>query len=358
MIKPKIIYLALFVLISGSGLFVSSGASAYFNDTESVETNDFHVETLDMSVAGRTSGFEPADAAQRMAPANSVSRDIIVKRKGSLSFQYAIRTEIVSGDMDFCNSLNFAASLRESEKYRGSLAGFDFENDPIKLGARPEDIWSFSVVMPNDGFGELQGKTCRFKIAFKAWQENLPNSKVGFSAVEEIENVLISGDWTGAAESIDASSVGEAAVDNNTTVSANSSMADASLIVTNNATSEVSSNSIVNFQTTSIDNAATINASVDSVVTTSSSAQGNDAGSGSIVTGNSTKIIVITNSIDRIEQSDLNSDDPVAADSSFQAAGGLSEINPSQEVSDFSQEIFDSDPASNSDQLANNIDNL
>ncbi|MBT9168993.1 MAG: hypothetical protein DDT19_02345 [Syntrophomonadaceae bacterium] len=184
----KILAIMLIIGLKWIGLSAVVETAAYYNDTETSLENSLSVGTLDFSL---TAGdWEPEDISSKMVPGDTVTRDISVINNGSLTFQYFVKSEMIGGDKDFCNTLELEAKLDGKLVYSNGLRGFESE---VTIFSNSTDEWNFKVILPENVPEKLEGMTCEFKFVFDGWQENLEKS--GFSDNEEVENILKSGSW-------------------------------------------------------------------------------------------------------------------------------------------------------------------
>jgi len=232
--KKLLIKTSCLLLILGlnwTGLFAIGETFAHFNDTEIADVNIFQTGVLDFSLTSGQGNFITTEKADNMGPGDSVTRDIYIKKDGSLPFKYQAHSESIPGscDEDFYNALelrvwyNYYHTQEPSPpdyheyrtmalKYSGPLKDFDdFDTNPddsdlIIPNNHPyfnnsfyqeNEHWLyFEISLPSDVSADLQNKACEFKFIFEGWQDNVDNyGDGGFTDVEEITNTLQSGTW-------------------------------------------------------------------------------------------------------------------------------------------------------------------
>lgn len=171
--KGLIIALMILPFLVLIGALVIDKASAYFLNNENSYANTCRMGTLDFSLI--SSGNSPTN------------QTISVVSHGSLTFQYNIQAQKISGDNGFCNALSLQAKLDNELKYDGNLMSIDLYPSVV-IGDSGQDDWLFTITLPN----EFYDKTCEFKFIFDGWQTNIAVSAMGFSDKEEITNSLSS----------------------------------------------------------------------------------------------------------------------------------------------------------------------
>ncbi|MHA1253609.1 MAG: TasA family protein, partial [Candidatus Helarchaeota archaeon] len=186
----KIISLLLIIGLNWTGILAIGQTLASFNDTENSVGNVLSAGSLDFSLSSSQDNFGPRpEVALNMMPGDSVTREIQVKNEGSLPFQYKVYFEKISGDDDFCQSLQLMAKLDGEIKYDGSLMNFNLSG-PI-IFSDPEDDWFFVIYLPYES--NFVNKICQFKFVFGGWQDNIESyEESGFSDIEEITSHLAS----------------------------------------------------------------------------------------------------------------------------------------------------------------------
>ena len=207
MIKKSCIKISCLLLIIGlnwAGLSAIGETIAYFSDTENADTNSLKTGTLDFSLRSGQGNFGPSIKAGNMMPGDSVTRDIYIKKQGSLPFKYQAHSEFVdsSCDEDLYNALELKVwyNWYENEpgpppnhlqyrqmdlKYNGLLKDFDdFDtNEPDhdldlqipnsydyfnnNFYQEDEHWFYFEIILPSDASADLQNKACEFKFVFE-----------------------------------------------------------------------------------------------------------------------------------------------------------------------------------------------
>jgi len=197
----KIVSLLLAVGLNYSGILGVGETMAYFSDEEISLNNTYKTGTLDFSLFSPHDNFIPYPKVENMKPGDTVSKMIEVHQEGSLPFKYAIRTEKISGDDDFCGALKLEARLEGEIKYpdssgENSLMNFSFL--PIEMIDPPGiDTWHFEISLPGNASENLQNKACEFKFVFEGWQDDVENyEENGFDDVEEIGSEISSPLWS------------------------------------------------------------------------------------------------------------------------------------------------------------------
>jgi len=217
----------LIICLNWAGLSAIGETMAYFNDTENTNTNSLEIGTLDFSLRSGQGNFSPSIKTGNMMPGDSVTRDIYIKKDGSLPFKYQAHSESILGscDEDFYNALelkvwynyyhtqepsspNYHEYRTMALKYSGSLKDFDLINDSDLQIPNSHDYFNnsfyqenehwfyFQISLPSDALADLQNKACEFKFVFEGWQDNVDNyGDGGFTDVEEIISILQSGRW-------------------------------------------------------------------------------------------------------------------------------------------------------------------
>jgi hypothetical protein len=125
----------------------------------------------------------PADFSDAVTASQSASRDIELKDKGTLDFQYRIKSGNFSGDL--CDHLKLKVKFDGGiDLHSGGLNTFSYAvgnfSDPEKL--------KFTAELDGSDSG-LQGKKCNFDLVFEGWQKSITNFEDGgFSDTEKIVN--------------------------------------------------------------------------------------------------------------------------------------------------------------------------
>jgi len=226
----KIVSLLIIVGLNWTGLSAIIETFAYFSDIETANTNIYQTGTLDFSLRSGQNNFVPSVKAENMKPGDSVTRDIYIKKEGTLPFKYTAHSEPISGfcDEEYYKTLelkvwynyytdtsippNYNEHRIMTPKYNGLLKDFDLRamdpNDPdLQIpNSHPyfnnlfygldEHWFYFQIILPSGVPDTFEGKTCQFKFIFNGWQDNLPDSSQGFTDTEEITNTIASIDWT------------------------------------------------------------------------------------------------------------------------------------------------------------------
>jgi len=221
----RIVVVSLIVCLNWTGLSAVLNTIAYFSDSE-LSSSIYEVGSLDFSLRSGQNDFVPIED---MIPGSSVTRDIYIKKEGSLPFKYRAHSEFVLGSCneDLYNALelkiwynyyiatptspNYHEHRVMTLKYDGLLKNFsDFSTNPDdpdlqipnphpyfdNMFYESDEHWLYSqITLPNGASTTLQNKSCQFKFVFGGWQTDLPDPSSGFSDTEEIINNLTTGDW-------------------------------------------------------------------------------------------------------------------------------------------------------------------
>ena len=181
-ILNKIIVLIVMISLSWVGSLAIKQTFAYFSDIETSLENTFSAGTLDFSLE-EISNSESDDED------DEIGKTIQIKNRGSISFQYTVQTEKISGDNAFCEALQLTASLDNEIKYTNSLLGFTSATTTF---SNTTDDWIFTVTLNNND-PNLQGKICTFDFVFDGWQKNTDHNTSGFFDTEKISNTITMG---------------------------------------------------------------------------------------------------------------------------------------------------------------------
>lgn len=115
-------------------------------------------------------------------------KDLVKKLKaenaGSVDLVYWPMYEYKSGEEDVCSALDLTLKRGSDEVYNGKLEDLDLATKSATLNPASEDAWEFSLSHENENTS-LQGESCDFDIAFKAYQDS---SLIGFSDTEKLSN--------------------------------------------------------------------------------------------------------------------------------------------------------------------------
>jgi len=215
MIKRPLLKIAFSLIIIGfslTGLLSIGQTYAFFSDGVDSNGNIFTAGTLDLTLRSGQGNFIPPEIADDMSPGQSVTRDIYIKKEGSLPFQYNVHLEPMpdSCDLEFYDLLELKVWYNwydDTEKhmdlkYDGLLKDFELTTDPdlqipnihpyyTNVFYGPDEHWLyFQIIYPSEA-EEKSGGSCQFKFVFNGWQTNLPDSSSGFSDTEEIHSTLI-----------------------------------------------------------------------------------------------------------------------------------------------------------------------
>ena len=190
-ILNKIIVLIVMISLSWAGSLAIKQTFAYFSDIETSLENTFSAGTLDFSLE-EISNSESDDED------DEIEKTIQIKNRGSISFQYTVRTEKILGDDAFCQALQLKveAHLEENKdneyeykhRYNGNLLDF---RSPIKT-LDNIDTWYFEVFLSNEN-SDFQNKACNFKFVFDGWQIGFDEEPGGFFDTEKISNTITMG---------------------------------------------------------------------------------------------------------------------------------------------------------------------
>jgi len=224
----KILIVLIFVGLNWAGFSAIGQTFAYFSDTKIFTDNTLQTGVLDMTLRSGQNNFVPLDKSSNMKPGDTVSRDIYIKKEGSLPFKYIAHSEPISGfcDEEYYNALklkvwynyyydyepydpDYHKNRTMAQKYDGLLKDFNLPSDDSDLqisNSHPyfnnifygvdEHWFYFQIILPTDAPNTLEDKICQFKFIFDGWQTNLPDSSQGFTDTEEITNTITSVDWT------------------------------------------------------------------------------------------------------------------------------------------------------------------
>jgi predicted ribosomally synthesized peptide with SipW-like signal peptide len=130
---------------------------------------------------------------KKLSLGDTVQRNLDIKNKGKLDFQYKIKLEQVSGDPDFCLYLQTEVYLEDDLVYSGDL--FSFESDIFTFSSTT-DNWEFrNIGMVGDPPGTIQEKTCGYNYIVNGWQMNFADPTNGFFDEEIVEDTIYSGTW-------------------------------------------------------------------------------------------------------------------------------------------------------------------
>lgn len=163
----------------------------YFVDVETSNGNEFTAGSLDLSLRDSTDN----QVTQKLFDSKinygqEVTKNVFVKKEGSLSFEYTITAEKISGSDSLCNALKVGIE-RDGVGgiYTGSLLGL---NPSLDITGSQDEV-SFRIYL-DDNSSTLQDKECQFKIKFDAKQQGI--SSGGFSSSEVIiDNKIETGWW-------------------------------------------------------------------------------------------------------------------------------------------------------------------
>ena len=171
----RLIVLSLFVGLNYTGLLAVGNTIAYFTDVEDSIDNTFYVATLNFGLES------PADFAPEVTPEQNTFRTINLVQEGILDFEYTIAVAEPVGDL--CDYL----TLKDDLGVETPLV------DYVSLGNEfpTTSSWNFESALTNDDIA-LEGETCAFKFVFEGTQLN---DCLGFSDIEEIENIITAGEW-------------------------------------------------------------------------------------------------------------------------------------------------------------------
>ena len=199
-------------------------ASAYFDDVESSVGNNISSGTLYFSLRSDQTNFSPLEESEEMVPGSKVTRDIFIKKEGSLPFKYNALSLPVenSCDMDLYNNLQLKVWYNYYDeivgegseikvlKYDGFLKDFNLrilEDPDLQIPNNTyyynnslyeeEEHWLYSeITLPEDVLEDLQNMSCDFDFAFTAWQDNLESPEDGgFIDRKSISNNISTKDW-------------------------------------------------------------------------------------------------------------------------------------------------------------------
>jgi len=148
--------------------------SAYFNDEAIIEGTEFTAGTLEIDLDD-TNLFSP----DLMYPADSNSVSMDISNIGSLDSQYIAKTITTGSDNSACSYITMTATDGTST-YTGLIENFISVATPTT-----DTTWSFDFTVNADAPVSVWGKTCSFKWNYTAWQTDLADSSMGFTAVKE-----------------------------------------------------------------------------------------------------------------------------------------------------------------------------
>jgi hypothetical protein len=170
----KIVAILIIIALNYAGLSAVGKTMASFSDTETSAGNIFIAGTLDISL-------DNADtySSGLMYPGDATTTAISLSNIGSLNSQYTASTTISGSDTMACDYVTMTATT-PTFSYTGLIQ--DFLSPATTTLAT---TWNFNFTVASDAPTSIWGKTCSFKWTYTAWQDNLPNSSSGFTAIKE-----------------------------------------------------------------------------------------------------------------------------------------------------------------------------
>ena len=147
----------------------------------------------------------------KITTSESVWRDVIIEKYDGLNFKHTIEIEQVLADSDLCGAeieqisvdpdlcaaLEVDAYLNGSLAYSGTL--LDLFNGPIGF-LESTNSWKLYISLDENASPDLSNKNCEFKYIISGWQEDINILGGGFSDVEEIFDLVESGEWVSTSE--------------------------------------------------------------------------------------------------------------------------------------------------------------
>ncbi|MFA5933126.1 MAG: lamin tail domain-containing protein [Microgenomates group bacterium] len=195
MIKNLLLKISVMVFVfSFSFVGVTYGRvnPAGFNDFEESAGNNLQASTLDFSLRNSDGSLitPPLFNVSSFKPEDSSSKSAVIKKDGTLDFNYNISAAKI-GDDNLCSALQIEAKLDGVTKYSGNLLGLN--TTPAITITGDQDDWTFRVTLVNSD-ASLQDKTCNFNIAYRGWQTD-SDGTWGFSDEEILSNNVSTGNW-------------------------------------------------------------------------------------------------------------------------------------------------------------------
>ena len=226
----KILIVLILIGLNWTWLLAVGRTFAYFNDTEDSDANTYQAGILDFSLRSGQSNFAPTETALNMKPGDTVSRDVYIKKEGSLPFKYTAVSEPVAGscDLELYEALqlkvwynyytatptapNYHEFRTMVPKYDGLLKDFDLRSlnpddpdlqipnshnyfDNLFYGSDEHWFYASEIILPSEISAELQNKSCDFKFVFDAWQTDFTMNSGGFTDTESITSTISTGNW-------------------------------------------------------------------------------------------------------------------------------------------------------------------
>lgn len=141
--------------VNGPGIFAIGEALAYYLDTEVSPENAYVAGEVDFALDAFA--FTPKRTAISLSPQDITRKDIDVHAQDSNPFKYAVSTENVTGDTDFCEALNVEAELEGVLMYDADLVSM------LTSATSTLDSWEFTIGM---GEANFQNKICDFDTQY------------------------------------------------------------------------------------------------------------------------------------------------------------------------------------------------
>ena len=171
----KIIAITLMLVLNYAGLSAVGTTLASFSDTETSDENEFHAGTLDISLDDIS-----AYSSSLMYPGDATTTAISLSNIGSVNSQYTASTTLSGTDITACDYITMTVATTTAVYYTGLIKDF------ISATSTTVDAtWNFTFTVASDAPLSVWGKTCSFIWTYTAWQDNLSDSSLGFTAIKE-----------------------------------------------------------------------------------------------------------------------------------------------------------------------------
>lgn len=187
-VLSKIIFL-LFSL----GLISTSSTDADFIDKKMVTDNKMSATTLSF-INTNTVTNAPVTTLfniNGIVPGGFKVDAVRLKNEGQSNLYNRITSEIVGGDINFCQALEIEMTFNEQSSFKGKL--MELSNETPALNPNTQSDWIVFIKF-NNSSPELQNKLCQFNLVFNGYNKTT-SQLTGLKYKKVISSNVTSGSW-------------------------------------------------------------------------------------------------------------------------------------------------------------------
>ena len=184
----KIIATLLIAAMNGGGLSAVFGTYAMFSDTETSTDNAFAAGSLAFTATGAWGSNTVCNPDEQICPTGDITDVLTLTQEGSLGFNYSV--SIINAGDHLCDYLTINGSPQTiNNGYQSPPILYDSANNFFNA------VLHLTSGVDSEGH-TLEGLTCDFDYAIKAWQTNLLQDGGGFVDTQIIHRSITADPWT------------------------------------------------------------------------------------------------------------------------------------------------------------------